>query len=73
MDTLMLLIEKAREIQRTAISNIIKETKLPAYLIEGVLLEALSEIRAQKVTEVIVNMRSQSIDADCSKGDGTDE
>lgn len=52
--TLILILERARAIMRNALNRAINETALPAYLIEGLLLELLAEVRAQKVTELAV-------------------
>lgn len=48
---LILLLERSRAIFKNALSSVIAETKLPAYLIEGILLDLLNDIRAQKAQE----------------------
>lgn len=50
--TLMLILEKGRAILHNALSRVINETALPAYLIEGILLDLLADVRAQKATEL---------------------
>ena len=50
--TLMLILEKARAILHNALNRVIAETALPAYLIEGLLLDLLAEVRAQKAAEL---------------------
>ena len=50
--TLMLILERARAILHNALSRAINETALPAYLIEGILLDLLAEVRAQKAAEI---------------------
>ena len=50
--TLIIILERARAIFKTALNQVIAETELPAYLIEGVLLDLLAEIRVQKAAEI---------------------
>lgn len=50
--TLIIILERARAILKNALNHVIAETALPAYLIEGVLLDLLAEVRAQKATEI---------------------
>lgn len=50
--TLMLILERARAILHNALSRAINETALPAYLIEGILLDLLADVRAQKAAEI---------------------
>ncbi len=49
--SLMLILERARTIMHNALTHAINETALPAYLIEGILLDLLAEVRAQKAAE----------------------
>ena len=49
---LILILERARAILKTALNRVIAETALPAYLIEGLLLDLLAEVRAQKAAEL---------------------
>ena len=51
--SLAVMMENARIKMTNAINQIISETSLPAYLIEGILLGIISEIRNQKNTEII--------------------
>ncbi len=50
--SLIIIIERARSAIKAALGNIIKATKLPAYLVEGILLDILAEVRAQKAVEL---------------------
>ena len=50
--TLIIILERARAIFKTALNHVIAETELPAYLIEGVLLDLLAEVRVQKAAEL---------------------
>ena len=52
--TLIIILERARAILKNALNRVIAETALPAYLIEGVLLDLLAEVRAQKAAEIAV-------------------
>lgn len=50
--TLIIILERARAILKNALNHALAETALPAYLIEGILLDLLAEVRAQKATEI---------------------
>lgn len=50
--TLIIILERARAILKNALNRVIKETALPAYLIEGILLDLLADVRAQKAVEL---------------------
>ena len=50
--SLSMILERGRAIFRTALNRLIAETALPAYLIEGILLDLLAEVRAQKNAEL---------------------
>lgn len=50
--TLIIIIERARALLKSALNHVIAETALPAYLIEGVLLDLLAEVRSQKAAEI---------------------
>ena len=45
---LMIVIEEAKAQLFTAFNNIVKETKLPSFLLEGVVNDLLSDIRREK-------------------------
>lgn len=55
---LSLLMENARGKLIQAFNQIIDETKLPAYLMEGMLLELLSETRNRKNLELISDINA---------------
>lgn len=50
--TLIIIIERARAMLKNALHRAIIETQLPAYLIEGILLDLLADVRAQKEAEL---------------------
>ena len=50
--TLIIILERARAILKNALSRAINETALPAYLIEGILLDLLADVRAQTAAEI---------------------
>ena len=52
--TLIIILERARAILKNALNRVIAETALPAYLVEGILLDLLAEVRAQKAAEIAV-------------------
>lgn len=59
---LSVILEEARQKFAVAINRAIEETKLPAYLCEGFLLEALAELRAQKCSEILADInKSESM------------
>ena len=51
-----------------AFNQVIEESKLPAYLVEGMLIELLSEVRNRKNMELI-----SDINAMCNKDDSSEE
>lgn len=51
---LIIDMEQARIILKNALNRIITEKNLPAFLIEGILLDLLAETRAQKAVELTV-------------------
>ena len=50
---LMIVIEEARAQLFDAFNSIVKETKLPSFLLEGVVNDLLSDIRRQKNIELM--------------------
>lgn len=50
--SLIIILERARGILKRALNRVITKTALPAYLIEGILLDLLAEVRAQKAVEI---------------------
>lgn len=49
---LIIDLERARAILKNALHRVITEIKLPGYLIEGLLLDLLNDVRAQKAQEL---------------------
>ena len=56
--SLSLILERARAILKNALTRVINELSLPAYLLEGVLLDLLAEVRAQKATELAAELEN---------------
>lgn len=54
--SLSVLIENARSKLTQAFQGIVAETNLPAYLLEGIILDILSEVRKQKSLEIIEDL-----------------
>lgn len=50
--SLSIILERALSILRSALTRVIKETALPAYLIESLLLDLLAEVREQKAADL---------------------
>lgn len=50
--SLMQVIEETRRRTKSAVSQIMKETAMPAYLMEGIIEGVLSDIREQKNAEM---------------------
>lgn len=57
--SLRFLVEKARRMLKGTINHILTETKLPAFLLEGVLLDMLADVRGQMLTELSTEIDSQ--------------
>lgn len=55
---LSVLMENAKGKLIAAFNQVVEETKLPAFLLEGLLLELLSETRSRKNLELISDMNS---------------
>ena len=55
---LSLMIEEARSNINSAFSKVVEESRLPAYLLEGVVADLLSEIRKQKNLELLADINS---------------
>lgn len=58
---LSVLMENARGRLIQSFNQILEETKLPAYLMEGMLLELLSETRSRKNLELISDINTMKI------------
>lgn len=57
--SLMVAVEEARLKIYAAVNQIVEETKLPPFLVEGIVAELLSEIRKQKVIDLITENEAQ--------------
>ncbi len=55
---LSVLMEETHARLITVVNKIIEDSKLPAYLIEGMIVELLSDVRKQKAQELISDMRA---------------
>ena len=49
-------VENARKMTASAVQEVLDQTKLPAYLFEGILVGLLSDIREQKNAELIADI-----------------
>lgn len=52
---LSVTLETARRKLVSAVNEVLDETKLPAYLVEGVFLGILADLRARKTLELIAD------------------
>lgn len=57
---LSILLENAKGKFITAFNQIVEETNLPAYLMEGIIVEVLAEIRARKNLELVSDYNSMN-------------
>lgn len=53
---LSVMLENARKMTANAVQEVLDQTKLPAYLFEGILVGLLSDIREQKNAELIADI-----------------
>ena len=53
---LSLMMENAKGAKTDAFNQIVEQSNLPAYLLEGIVADLLSEIRKQKNLELISDM-----------------
>lgn len=67
---LSIAIENTKAMVFDALNQIREKTNLPAYLMEGIILDILSEIRNQKNVELIVDLNRMK---ETSNTDGGDE
>ncbi len=58
---LSVLMEETHAKLTIMVNKIIEDSKLPAYLIEGMLLGLLSDVREQKARELVSDMRVSSV------------
>ena len=58
---LSLMLENAKRMTVEAVQDVLNQTKLPAYLYEGILIGVLSDIREQKNQELMsdINLMNQ--------------
>lgn len=66
---LSLVIEETKLALTTAFNQILDDSKLPAYLYEGIILDLLSEVRNRKNLELVSEIKSmQKSEADTQEG-----
>lgn len=54
--SLLVAIENARMLMIEAFNQVQEKTRLPVYLMEGIVLDLLSQIRNQKNIELVVDL-----------------
>lgn len=57
---LSVMIENARSMMLDSFNEVIEKTNLPAYLLEGVVIDLLSEVRKQKNIELVAALNSMN-------------
>ncbi len=57
---LSVLLENAKGKFINAVNQTLEETNLPAYLMEGIVVEVLAEIRARKNLELVADYNSMN-------------
>lgn len=57
---LSILLENAKGKFINAFNQILEETNLPAYLMEGIIVEVLAETRARKNVELVADYNSMN-------------
>lgn len=66
---LSLVIEETKLALTSAFNQILDDSKLPAYLYEGIILDLLSEVRNRKNLELVSEIKSmQKSEADTQEG-----
>lgn len=55
-DSLALMMENAKGLLISAFNQVQEQTKMPAFLMEGAVLELLSEVRGMKNLELIAEL-----------------
>ena len=70
---LSIALERARLRLVQSFNQIIADSKLPAYLYEGIILDILSETRKRKNLELVADMNiyQEQVEAEQSGTDGT--
>lgn len=53
---LSIMIENAKGVLNQAFNEILQQSNLPAYLMEGIVVDLLSQIRCQKNLELVSDM-----------------
>lgn len=61
---LSILVENGRAKILSAINTAINESKLPAFLVEGIIVEALSQVRSQKNVELTADYEAFNANAE---------
>lgn len=57
---LSVLLENAKGKFINAVNQVVQETNLPAYLMEGIVVEVLADIRARKNLELVSDYNSMN-------------
>lgn len=66
---LSIIIENVRADLFNEYNRVVSQSGLPAYLMEGIVVEILSEIRKQKNIDMIIEMNKATVEDEKAKGD----
>lgn len=58
---LSIMLENAKGLMFQAVNKVQEQTKLPAYLFEGILMEILADVRNQKNLELVSDFNKMSM------------
>lgn len=64
---LSIILETSKRKFISAFNQVLAETKLPAYLVEGIVLELLSDVRNQKNLELMADYNAMTAKDDAEK------
>lgn len=70
--SLALMLEEAKCEMTAAINQVIQNTNLPAYLIDGILSAILADVRSQKNIELVEEMKTVTTNSQkekCKEGE----
>lgn len=57
---LSIIMESAKSSIKASVNSVLNDTKLPAYLVEGMICEILAEVRNQKNIELLADINTMN-------------
>ncbi len=64
---LSVIMESAKNSLKASVNSVLNDTKLPAYLVEGMICEILAEVRNQKNIELLADINTMNSQQDDSE------